>query len=107
MQSIGTAGVTITKPATASQHFGPVEVCMTLNGYTAEPAKNGVNEGKGHHHLLIDDLALPNFNMPLAKDANHVHMGDGSTCKKLDLTPGLHTIKAVLQKGTTFLITLE
>ncbi len=92
-------GVTITKPATASHHRGPVEVCMGLSGYTVEPAKNGVNAGRGHHHLLIDTAIPTDLNKPLAKDAQHVHMGDGSTCKTLDLSPGVHSITAVFAKG--------
>ena len=93
------SGVTITKPANMSKHWGPVEVCMSTSGYTVEPAKNGVNAGKGHHHLLIDAFIPKNLSNPIAKDANHVHMGDGSTCKKLDLSSGQHSITAVFAKG--------
>jgi hypothetical protein len=91
-------GVKITKPATMAKVRGPVEVCMSTSGYTVEPAKNGVNTGKGHHHLLIDVYNI-NVNRPIAKDANHVHMGDGSTCKTLELSSGQHTITAVFAKG--------
>jgi hypothetical protein len=91
-------GVKITKPATMSKHRGPVEVCMSTSGYTVEPAKNGVNAGKGHHHLLIDAYDI-NVNRPIAKDGNHVHMGDGSTCKTLELSSGQHTITSVFAKG--------
>jgi hypothetical protein len=92
------SGVKITKPATMAQVRGPVEVCMTTTGYTVEPAKNGVNAGKGHHHLFIDAYDI-NVNKPIPKDANHVHMGDGSTCKTLELSAGQHTITAVFAKG--------
>jgi hypothetical protein len=91
-------GVKITKPATMSKHRGPVEVCMSTSGYTVEPAKNGVNAGKGHHHLFIDAYDI-DPTRPIGKDANHVHMGDGSTCKTLELSPGPHTITAVFAKG--------
>ena len=91
-------GVKITKPATMAQVRGPVEVCMSTSGYTVEPAKNGVNAGKGHHHLLIDVYDI-DVTKPIAKDANHVHMGDGSTCKTLNLSNGQHTITAVFAKG--------
>ena len=97
--SSGGSGVTIVKPATASNHqAGPVEICMETNGYTVEPAKNGVNEGKGHHHLIID-TELPPAGSPIPKDAQHVHMGDGSKCKTLDFGPGVHTIRALFAKG--------
>lgn len=92
-------GVTIVKPATASKHkAGPVEICMETNGYTVEPAKNGVNAGKGHHHLIID-APLPPAGAPIAKDAQHIHMGDGSTCKTVDLAAGVHTIHTVFAQG--------
>ncbi len=92
------SGVKITKPATMAKIRGPVEVCMSTSGYTVEPAKKGVNPGKGHHHLLIDVYDV-DVNKPIPKDANHVHMGDGSTCKTLELSSGPHTITAVFAKG--------
>ena len=59
----------------------------------------GVNQGKGHHHLLVD-VSLPrDLSKPIGKDANHIHMGDGSKCKKLNLTAGKHTIRALFAKG--------
>ncbi len=92
------AGVTITKPAPMADVTGTVEVCMTTKGYTVEPAKKGVNEGKGHHHLIID-VDLPDLSQPVPKDGQHIHMGDGSTCKKIELSKGMHTIKALFARG--------
>ena len=91
--------LTITTPATLSNVSSPLQVCMTTNGYTVEPAKNGVNPGKGHHHLLIDAPIPSDLSKPIAKDANHVHMGDGSKCKTLSLSKGQHTITALLAQG--------
>jgi hypothetical protein len=42
--------VTITEPANKAKIFSPVKVCMEVGGITVEPAKKGVNPGKGHHH---------------------------------------------------------
>lgn len=92
------SGVTITKPATLADVSSPVEVCMSTKGYTVEPAKNGVNEGKGHHHLIVD-VDLPDLSQPVPKDANHIHMGDGSTCKKIELSKGQHRIQALFARG--------
>ena len=92
-------GVRITKPAPMADVTSPVEVCMETKGYTVEPAKNGVNEGKGHHHLIVD-AELPDLSQPIPKDAQHIHMGDGSTCKSIELSKGkMHTIKALFAKG--------
>lgn len=93
------AGIVITKPLSMSDVTSPVEVCIEANGYTVEPAKNGVNEGKGHHHLIID-AGLPDLSQPIPKDGQHIHMGDGSTCKKIELSSRkMHTITALFAKG--------
>ncbi|MDH5457172.1 MAG: DUF4399 domain-containing protein [Nitrospinota bacterium] len=95
----GVAGVMITKPAPMSDVTSPFEVCIDTMGYTVEPAKNGVNEGKGHHHLIID-ADLPDLSQPIPKDEQHIHMGDGSTCKTVELPKGkMYTIKALFARG--------
>jgi len=91
--------LSITTPATLSNVSSPLQVCMATNGYTVEPAKNGVNPGKGHHHLLIDVSIPSDLSKPIAKDGNHVHMGDGSKCKTLNLSKGQHTITALFAQG--------
>ncbi len=92
------AGVTLTKPASMTDVFSPVEICLETKGYTVEPAKNGVNEGKGHHHLIID-VNLPDLSRPVPKDGTHIHMGDGSKCKTIELGSGMHTIQALFARG--------
>ena len=101
---VGTAAfsstsVSITEPANGSKISGPVKVCLATSGVTVEPAKNGVHEGSGHHHLLLDVDIPGDLSKPIGKDANHVHMGDGSKCKKLNLAAGKHTIRALFAKG--------
>lgn len=91
--------VTITKPATGATVSSPVKVCMAVEGVQVEPAKEGVNDGKGHHHILIDVDLPTDLSKGIGKDANHVHMGDGSTCKKLKLSSGKHIIRALFAKG--------
>jgi len=36
---------------------------------------------------------------PVAKDDTHIHMGDGSTCKTINLAKGQHTITALFAQG--------
>ena len=91
--------VSISEPSNGAKISGPVKVCLSTSGVEVEPAKMGVNQGKGHHHLLVD-VSLPrDLSKPIGKDANHIHMGDGSKCKKLNLTAGKHTIRALFAKG--------
>jgi hypothetical protein len=49
----------------------------------------------GHHHLIVD-AALPALNLPIPKDANHVHFGNGQTETVLELAPGEHTLQLML-----------
>ncbi len=91
--------LSITSPATLSNVSSPLQVCMATNGYTVEPAKNGVNPGKGHHHLLVDVDIPKDLSKPIAKDSNHIHMGDGSKCKTINLSKGQHTITALFAQG--------
>jgi hypothetical protein len=90
--------VTIVKPQSGFPLSNPVTVCMVTWGVEVEPAKNGVNEGKGHHHIIVD-VELPDLSKPVPKDANHIHMGDGSSCKTIELSPGKHTIRTLFAKG--------
>ena len=89
----------IVKPATLSNVSSPLQVCMATNGYTVEPAKKGVNPGKGHHHLIIDTDIPADLSKPVAKDDTHIHIGDGSTCKTINLAKGQHTITALFAQG--------
>lgn len=94
----------------------PVKVCLGVIGLEVEPAKNGVNKGKGHHHIIVD-VHLPqpvenpanvdpvrnphgmDFIKPLRKDKNHVHFGGGSACAKIKLSSGKHVLRALFSKG--------
>ena len=91
--------VKITEPPEGASVSSPVKVCMSVDGVEVQPAKKGVHDGKGHHHLLIDADIPADLKKPIGKDAQHVHMGDGSTCKELKLDAGKHTIKALFAKG--------
>ena len=94
-----TQAVTISKPRNGATVSSPVEVCMTPWGVEFEPAKKGVNEGKGHNHILVD-VGLPSdLSKSIGKDANHIHMGDGSSCKTIKLSSGKHTIRTLFAKG--------
>lgn len=93
--------VKIVKPAHKATVSNPVEICMEVYGVEVEPAKNGVNEGKGHHHLLVDFDIPSSYGMakPLAKDSRYIHMGDGSSCKTLNLSTGRHFIRTLFARG--------
>ncbi len=92
-------GVVITEPANGVTVKSPVKICMGVMGVEVEPAKNGVHDGKGHHHILVD-VGLPtDLSKPIGKDQHHIHMGDGSPCKEIELSKGPHIIRTLFAKG--------
>lgn len=75
----------------------PVIVQMGINGMEVEPA--GVkNEGKGHHHIIIDGAEVET-GRPVAKNATHIHYGQGQTADTLELTPGPHKLTLQFADG--------
>jgi len=91
--------VTITDPPNGAMVASPVKVCMATEGVEVQPAKKGVNGGKGHHHIIVD-ADLPTYlSKPVGKDAKHIHMGDGSSCKEIKLSAGKHIIRTLFAKG--------
>lgn len=95
----GTMAIAISEPTNGATVSNPVKVCLVAHNVTVEPAKKGVNAGKGHHHILIDTDLPKDLSKPIGKDSQHVHMGDGSTCKELRLEPGMHVIRGLLAQG--------
>ena len=91
--------VSISEPADGAKISGPVKTCLATSGVTVEPAKRGVHDGKGHHHILVDVDVPGDLSKPIGKDTNHIHMGDGSTCKELKLGSGKHVIRTLFANG--------
>ncbi len=91
--------VKIVKPASGAQISSPVEVCMETTGVVVESARMGVNEGKGHHHILVDVDLPEDLSEPMPKNENHIHMGGGTKCKSINLSPGEHTLMSVFAYG--------
>jgi len=53
----------------------------------------------GHHHLLID-AKLPQLDLPIPNDFNHLHFGAGQTEATVTLPLGRHTLQLVLGDET-------
>jgi hypothetical protein len=88
--------VKIVQPDNNAQLSSPVKVCMKVSGLVVEKSKKGVNEGRGHHHLLLNSLPV-DLSQPIGKQ--EIHMGDGSKCKELKFVPGRHVIYSVFAYG--------
>ena len=65
-----------------------------FGGETPEPTSAAAPHS-GHHHLLIDTDS-PDLGLPIPKDAQHVHFGDGSSETEITLEPGQQTRQMLL-----------
>ncbi len=76
----------------------PVHVKMGISGMTVEPAGE-VREKYGHHHLLINQLSVPEGTVIPANDST-IHYGKGQTEAYLTLPPGHHTLSLQFANGS-------
>ena len=77
----------------------PVFLEFGMLGLTVQPAGE-VNEGRAHHHLLID-TPLDELSLDEALPATDqvIHYGDGSTSATLDLAPGTYRLQLLAADG--------
>lgn len=76
----------------------PFTVEMRAENLTVEPASEGVKDGHGHFHILVD-TPVPMSLDPIPNDAQHIHYGLGQTEAVLDLPEGEHTLILQFAKG--------
>ena len=64
-----------------------------VTGYTVSPAAEGLKEGTGHHHMIIDGPgAFFTQGEAIPMDATHKHYGKAQSEGELELEPGKHKI---------------
>ena len=64
-----------------------------VTGYELSPAKDGLKEGTGHHHMIIDGPgAYTTAGEAIPMDATHKHYGKAQSEGELELAPGKHKI---------------
>ena len=83
------ASVRFIQPIDGSTVSSPVAVEMGVENFIVEPAANGVIEGHGHLHIMIDTTCVE-ARRTVPPDAQHLHFGKGQTETVLDLEPGTH-----------------
>ena len=70
----------------------PVRLSFGLSGMDLVEA--GINRPfSGHHHLLINVNQLPDMNLPIPSDNQHIHFGKGQDSGVLNLNPGQYTLQ--------------
>lgn len=79
----------------------PFKVEMKSENLVVEPAANGVVEGHGHFHILID-TAPSAIGEPVPMDASHLHFGKGQVETTLDLPEGDHTLILQFASGNHY-----
>lgn len=94
----GAPRVSFTAPTEGSTVTGPrVEVKLRVDGLTLVDAGTAVKAGEGHAHLFIDrDPVAAGAAIP-TDQSNIIHLGKAPyDTRTVDLTPGRHTLHAVL-----------
>ncbi len=76
----------------------PFVVEMKAENLIVEPASMGVQEGRGHFHILID-VPAPEAKVMIPKDEKHIHYGKGQSEDTLHLPQGEHSLSLVFAKG--------
>lgn len=93
------ARVEILAPADGDTVSQPFTVRLAAHGAELVAASGVREEGRGHHHLVID-LDLPSPDVPILTGLGLVHIGTGAAERMIDsLPPGPHRIIAVLGYG--------
>jgi hypothetical protein len=89
------AKASILSPADGAVVATTFTVQFGLKGMGIAPAGYNI-QGTGHHHLLVDNDAVPDSNLPLPASNQVIHFGLGQTEAQLTLSPGKHTLQLIL-----------
>jgi len=66
---------------------------MGVKGYELAPASEGLQEGTGHHHVVVDvPKGYVEKGEAIAFDATHLHYGKAQKEAVVELEPGKHTL---------------
>ncbi len=87
------------EPRDGAVVVSPVPVDMGAEGFIVEPASEGVGEGRGHFHIIIDRPCVQP-RLTVAADDEHLHFGGGQETALLDLEPGEHTLCLQVADGS-------
>lgn len=75
----------------------PFLVEFGIEGMEVEPA-GAVNEGKGHHHIIINNKYIE-FGGTVPADSVNIHYGGGQTSDSLDLNAGNYSLTMQFADG--------
>ena len=75
----------------------PLKIEFAVEYMTVEPA-GALNEGMGHHHIIIDGAYIERGSSVPADETN-IHYGAGQTETELELSAGEHTLTMQFADG--------
>ncbi len=94
------AAVQILSPAEGDTITLPFTVKLGATGVEVVAANGKREEGKGHHHLIIDGDQPASDSLPLAAAPVVIHIGTGASEKVIDsLSAGPHRMIAIFASG--------
>jgi len=88
------AKVFIVSPKNGATVDKTFTVKFGMKGMDLKPAGDPA-PNSGHHHLLVDQKALPDPTLPIPASDTVIHYGKAQTETQLTLTPGKHTLQLV------------
>ena len=71
---------------------------MGVEGMQIDPASNGIHQGKGHHHVIVNTTPQKKGAV-IPMDEKHNHFGKGQTEAELTLPSGEHTLHLQFANG--------
>lgn len=109
------ASVTIVEPSDGAEVTNPVTFTLETEGVEIQPVDDwdGVQEGVGHYHILVDYGGCYEVGVPIpteAEDQGIYHFGTGTSEPEIeDLEPGEHEVcvQVADQEHTALPITSE
>lgn len=81
--------------ATVGQTF---KVKFGVKGMDLEPADAGQNKGKGHHHVLVNQMSKPAGEI-IPFDDKHIHFGKAQAEAEIKLPPGQYKLTMQFADG--------
>ncbi len=89
--------VSLLEPADGAVVSSPFKVRFGIQGMVVAPAGDVV-AGSGHHHLLINQQAVP-LGQTVPVTPQHLHYGKGQTEADITLPPGTYKLTAQFANG--------
>lgn len=90
--SLASSGVSFANLKGGEALRSPVHVEFAVQGYQVRPASEGLQEGSGHFHVLIDAEDAVEEGVTIPFDERHRHYGKAQLADDLVLTPGKHKL---------------